>query len=152
MIAKLQRSYSKRGEQLTEGFESCSLVAYYDLKGVLTIGWGHTGSVYPGQTITREQADELLCCDVATAVNAVNKFVTIPLTQNEFDALVDFVFNIGVTAFVSSHCLAYLNSSHFDLAEVEFLKWDHASGKVVSGLLRRRTAERNLFEEHDAVA
>lgn len=146
--------YSKSGMRLTEGFENCRLVAFYDLLagGVLTIGWGHTGSVYPGQTITQEQADELLRSDIATAVNTVNKFVSVPLTQNEFDALVDFVYNCGVTAFVSSTMHKFINRNMMEDAAQQFELWDHASGKVVAGLLRRRIAERNLFEEHDAVA
>lgn len=142
--------YSKDGMKLTERFESCRLQAYYDLKGVLTIGWGHTGSVYPGQTITQETADELLRADISSAQNAVNKFITVSLTQNEFDAIVDLVFNIGITVFISSHLTFYLNHGQMESAAQEFEKWDHASGIVVAGLLRRRIAERNLFEEHDA--
>jgi lysozyme len=149
MITKLQRTYSKSGEQLTESFESCRLTSYYDSKGVLTIGWGHTGSVYPGQTITQEKADELLRCDIATAVNAVNKFVTVSLTQNEFDALVDFVYNCGVSAFIDSTLYKFINRNLIEDAAKQFELWDHSGGKVVAGLLRRRIAERNLFEEHD---
>src|SRR5215469_12900903 len=88
--------YSKTGIALTERFESLRLTAYRDLTGVLTIGYGHTGpEVYEGQTITEETATGLLFQDVQVASHAVNFLVLVPLTQAEFDALVDFCFNVG---------------------------------------------------------
>lgn len=141
--------YSKTGDALTKGFESCRLVAYYDSKGVLTIGWGHTGSVYPGMVITQEKADELLRGDYATAEAGVNRCVTVKITQNEFDALVDEFFNVGVTAMCGSTEIRLLNSGDYQGAAGEFAKWDHAGGKVIAGLLRRRIAERTLFEESE---
>jgi len=138
--------YSKDGLALTESFESCKLVAYQDVKGVWTIGWGHTGVlVRPGLTCTQEQADAWLLEDCAAAEQAVNRFVCVAINQHEFDALVDFAFNCGITAFANSTLLKKLNSGDIPGAAHEFEKWDHASGKVVAGLLRRRLAEEKEF-------
>ncbi len=138
--------YSKSGLALTEQFESCRLTAYPDIKGVLTIGWGHTGTdVRPGLVITQEQADALLLQDVQNAVNHLNHLVTVPLTQPEFDALVDFCFNAGCGAFAGSTLLRLLNSGDYAGAAKQLELWDHAGGKVVAGLLRRRQAEAAEF-------
>jgi lysozyme len=138
--------YSKQGLALTEGFESCRLTAYRDIKGVLTIGYGHTGSdVTEGLTWTQDQADTALVCDAQHAVNTVNRLVTIELSQTAFDALVDFVFNVGSGNFAGSTMLKLINSGNLDAAAEEFSKWDQASGQVISGLLRRREAEANEF-------
>ena len=138
--------YSKTGLQLTEQFESCRLTAYQDVKGIWTIGWGHTGAeVIQGYTITQIQADMQLVVDMHNAESAVNELVTITLTQGEFDALVDFCFNCGINAFRGSTMRAYLNAGNIALAALQFAAWDHASGQVVSGLLRRRLAEEQEF-------
>lgn len=144
----MNMKYSKSGLRLTEGFESVRLKAYQDLHGVWTIGWGHTASVYPSMVITQSQAISLLLGDVASAVATVNNYVKIQLTQNEFDACVDFCFNCGNTAFRESTMLKLINQNQLQLAADEFDKWDHAAGKEVAGLLRRRNSERDLFEEH----
>ena len=144
MINRLQ--YSKQGQDLTKQFESCRLTAYPDVKGVMTIGWGHVGrEVKAGYTITQVQADAQLVVDYQNAVTAVNQLVTFQLNQEEFDAIVDLVFNIGVGAFGTSTMRALLNQGDIAGAALEFARWDHASGQVVAGLLRRRLAERNEF-------
>lgn len=138
--------YSKQGLDLTKGFESCRLVAYRDIKGVLTIGWGHTGpEVVEGLVWSQNQADSQLVMDTLHATNVVNRMVTTPLSQNEFDAVVDLVFNIGSGNFEGSTMLKLLNAGDFANAANEFAKWDHASGQVVAGLLRRRIAEEQEF-------
>lgn len=138
--------YSQSGLKLTEQFESCRLTAYRDIKGVLTIGWGHTGSdVVEGLSISQEQADNLLLHDVQNAVNHVNHLVTIQINQNEFDALVDFAFNCGCGNFASSTLLKLLNTGNLAAAAKEFEKWDYAGGVQVAGLLRRRIAEESEF-------
>ena len=139
-------TYSKSGLALTEQFEGCRLVAYFDQTGRPTIGYGHTSGVLMGDTCTEAQADAWLAQDISWAVNAVNRLVTVALTQPEFDALVDFVFNAGVGNFASSTMLRLLNQGQFVLDSAEFDKWDHAGGQVVAGLLRRRQAETNEFE------
>lgn len=138
--------YSKQGMALTEQFESCRLVAFKPTPtDPWTIGWGHTKGVEEGQTCSQEQADQWLLDDVGDAENAVNQLVKGGLTQEEFDALVDFVFNVGVDAFANSTMLRLLNEHDIDGAIGEFDKWDHAGGVEVAGLLRRRQAERALF-------
>lgn len=143
--------YSQNGLKLTESFESCRLTAYQDIKGIWTIGWGHTGTdVVPGLTITQAQADALLLHDVQNAVNHVNHLVTIPLNQCEFDALVDFAFNAGCGAFASSTMLKLLNSGDYAGAAAQFDRWDMAGGQHVAGLLRRRQAETDLFNSQNS--
>ncbi len=139
-------SYSKNGLSLTESFEGVRLTAYQDQVGVWTIGYGHTGAdVHVGLTITQDQANNLLVADVASAAAAVNRLVTVPLTQDEFDALVDFVFNAGMHNFATSTLLRDLNANNFTDAAAQFERWAHAGGVVVAGLLRRRQAEARLF-------
>lgn len=138
--------YSKQGLALTENFESCRLTAYRDIKGVLTIGYGHTGSdVTEGLTWTQDQADMQLVCDTQSAVNTVNRLVTAPMTQGVFDSLVDFVFNVGSGNFAGSTLLKLLNSGDTESAAQQFERWDYAGGVQIAGLLRRREAEANEF-------
>jgi len=141
-------TYGKDGLALTEQSEGCRLTAYQDQVGVWTIGYGHTGAdVVSGLTITQAQADALLVSDVAAAAAFVNQAVTVPLQQDEFDALVDFVFNLGRAAFAGSTLLKDLNAGDFAGAAGQFDLWDHAGGQVVAGLLRRRQQETALFEQ-----
>jgi lysozyme len=141
-------TYSQDGLALTEQFEGCMLTAYQDQVGVWTIGYGHTGSdVHSGLTITQDQAEALLASDIAAAAVFVNQAVTVPLAQNEFDALVDFVFNLGRGAFAGSTLLKELNAGQFSNAAAQFALWSHAGGQVVAGLLRRRQAEMALFQQ-----
>ena len=137
--------YSKDGLHLTEQFEGCRLVAYPDIKGVWTIGYGHTRGVSYGDVITQEQADTYLMADIQVAVAHVNAGVKVPLTQNEFDALVDFLFNVGGGAFDSSTMLRQLNAGNYQSAADQFVVWDHAGGKVIADLLRRREVEKQDF-------
>ena len=138
--------YSKQGLALTEGFESCRLTAYQDVKGVWTIGYGHTGpEVVAGLVWTQDQADTALVCDIQSAVNTVNRLVTSPMTQGVFDSLVDFVFNVGSGNFAGSTLLKLLNSGDTESAAQQFERWDYAGGVQIAGLLRRREAEANEF-------
>jgi lysozyme len=138
--------YSKTGLALTETFESCRLIAYQDSRGIWTVGWGHVGpEVKEGYTVTQVQADCQLTIDMHNAVSAVNRLVDVPLTQEEFDAIVDFIFNCGIGAFGGSTMRALLNQKNYAAAALEFAKWDHANGQIVAGLLRRRIAEEQEF-------
>lgn len=137
--------YSKDGMALTEYFEGFRDTAYQDSKGVWTIGYGHTRGVHHGMTCTQADADKWLLEDVAEAANAVNLYVKPGVTQEEFDALVDFTFNVGITAFRTSTLLSKFNDNDVQGAIDEFEKWDMSGGKVIAGLLRRRNAERALF-------
>ena len=137
--------YSKMGLSLTEAFEGVRLVAYQDSGGVWTIGYGHTQGVYPGMTCLPQQAFAWLQSDTLAAQSAVNQLVNVALTQTEFDALTDFVFNLGTTAFARSTLLRLLNSGDYAAAANEFERWDLCNGQVVAGLLRRRQAEEAEF-------
>lgn len=138
--------YSKQGLDLTKAFESCRLTAYRDIKGVLTIGYGHTGpEVVEGLVWTQDQADSQLIMDLQHAVTVVNNLVTIGLSQPAFDAVVDLVFNIGSGNFRNSTMLKLLNVGNLEAAAEQFDRWDEAGGKKVAGLLRRRKAETEEF-------
>jgi lysozyme len=145
-------TYSRDGLHLTEQFEACRLTAYRDVKGVWTIGYGHTRGVYEGMVITQAQAEAFLLEDVKAASDAVNRLVTIAITQDEFDALVDFAFNCGIGALTGSTLLKDLNDGNFSAASDQFEVWDHASGQVIVGLLRRRLAEKAEFVKGEVAA
>ncbi len=142
-------NYSKNGLHLTEQFEGCKLTAYPDPAtggDPWTIGYGHTGSeVHSGMTITQEQAENYLAEDVKKAEADVNAKVNVEITQNEFDALVDFAFNCGCGNLNNSTLLKKLNAGDYEGAAHEFEKWDMAAGHHMAGLLRRREAEELLF-------
>ena len=140
-------AYSKAGIQLTERFEGCRLAAYPDTGGVWTIGYGHTHGVHPGMTCTLEQAEAWLREDIQAAADAVNRLVKISLKQTEFDALVDFVFNLGAGAFARSTMLKDINAGNFAAAALQFPLWDRDAGRVLAGLLHRRLAEEAEFNE-----
>ena len=143
-------NYSKNELHLTENFEGLRLTAYPDPAthgDPWTIGYGHTGAeVHQGMTITQEQAEEFLMQDVQKAVQTVNLKVHTDLTQNEFDALVDFVFNCGAGNFAGSTLLKKINAGDMEGAALEFQKWDKAAGHVMAGLVRRKQAETDLFK------
>ncbi len=139
--------YSKAGLALTERFEQFRSQAYADPGGVLTIGYGHTGpEVVKGLSCTYAQAIAWLYADTQTAQDCVNNYVTCPVTQGEYDALVDFAFNVGCGAFIHSTCLAALNGGDLDTAAEQFDNWKYDHGKPLAGLLRRRQAETAEFD------
>lgn len=111
-----------------------------------TAGWGHTGpDVHPGMAVMREMAVAWLRADVAAAEAEVKRAVRVGLNQEEYDALVDFVFNIGNGNFETSTLLRKLNAGDTDGAIAEFARWNKAGGEVLAGLVKRREAERVLF-------
>lgn len=135
---------------LVSNFEGLRLEAYQDSVGVWTIGYGSTGDhVYPGKTITKDEAEQLLMEDAERFVEAVNDYVTVPLTQYQFDALVSFSFNLGQGALHDSTLLEILNTEDYNGAASEFSKWVYAGGKRLRGLVRRRKGERLMFEGKD---
>ena len=142
--------YSKRGLDLTEKFEGFRPQAYLDSVGVPTIGYGHTLGVKMGDSCYRLQAESWLLSDAQKVVDSINNDYTGPeLTQNEFDALVDFGFNLGVHALEGSTLWRKLMAGDIAGAAAEFPKWDRAGGQEVAGLLRRRQSEQSLFMEAD---
>ena len=113
---------SPNGVKLLHGSEACRLTAYQDVKGVWTIGWGHIGpSVCKGLTWTQAQADAQFAIDVSGAEHSVNAGVSAPISQNQFDALVDFTFNVGSGAFSGSTLLRLLNHRDYEGASEQFL-------------------------------
>jgi len=136
---------SPKCQRLIEQFEGRANLAYLDGGGVWTIGVGHTGGVKKGQVATGAEIDCWFAEDVARAVAGVNKAVTVPVTQNQFDAMVCLAFNIGVAAFTSSTLVRKLNSGDVAGAALQFVRWNQDNGKVVAGLTRRRQAEADLF-------
>jgi lysozyme len=142
----MNMQYGKDGLNLTKDFEKCRLMPYLDGGGVPTDGWGNTHKVVMGVPITQEKADADLLCNVQDAVDAVNDYVAVVLTQAQFDALVDFVFNVGVQAFKQSTLLRKLNLGDYQGAHDQFDRWNMDNGKVVNGLQRRRDEEQKLWE------
>lgn len=141
--------YSENGLRLTMEFEGCRLESYLDTGEVASIGYGHTNGVKLGQTCTLEMAKEWLAEDVAWGEESIKKMVHVVLTQNQFDALVDFVFNIGSGHFLTSTLLRFLNLGNYERAAKEFERWNEDNGVVVDGLTRRRLAEKKLFLMED---
>lgn len=141
---------SENGINLIKQFEGCRLTAYQDSVGVWTIGYGWTQSVdgnpvAKGMVITQQKADDLLKQGVVQYENGVNSLVKVQLNQNQFDALVDFAYNLGVNALKGSTLLKKLNTGDYAGAANEFTKWNKAGGKELAGLTRRREAEKSLF-------
>jgi lysozyme len=140
--------YSDAGMALTKDFEGLRLTAYQDVAGIWTVGYGHVGpAILAGMTISKADAEALLRADLADAVACVNRAVRVTITQNQFDAMVDFCFNAGRGNFLQSTLLRKVNLQDFAGAAVQFGLWVHAGGEVVSGLVRRRKAEAVLFME-----
>lgn len=142
------RKTSLAGIALIKRSEGLRLVAYKDLgpTGILTIGWGHTGpDVRPTMKITEAQAEVLFRADLEEAERAVRDLVKVPILQGQFDALVDFVFNLGAKALAGSTLLRMLNKQDYTDAGHQLIKWVYAGGQVQPGLLRRRTDARNLW-------
>jgi len=130
---------------LIRHFEGKRLKAYQDSVGVWTIGYGHTTNVKPGQVITEDEAEELLRFDLEWVEKAILRNVDVPLTQEQFDALATFIYNLGETNFRRSTLLKKLNREDYAGAANEFPKWNKAGGRVLRGLVRRREAEKKLF-------
>ena len=139
-------SFSQKGLAFIERHEGYSDKIYLDSAGNPTIGYGHL--IKEGEDfskgITKEKAAELLSQDTKIAVDAVNRLVTATLSQTQFDALVDFTYNLGAGSLGKSTLLTNINAG-LDVVEENFTDWNHAGGKVVEGLTIRRTDEWNLF-------
>lgn len=148
---------SPRGINLIKTFESCRLTAYNDNPqnpdmGKWTIGWGQTGPwVRPGITITQRVADDTLVADLRSRESAVAKMVSrIQVRQWEFDALIDFAYNLGLAALQGSTLIGRLLQTKPDtrdrrLVATEFSKWVYQGQTMLDGLLRRRMAEADLY-------
>lgn len=137
---------SERGLSLIKSFEGLRLRAYKCPAEVWTIGYGHTKGVKEGMIITEQQAEQFLIDDLKASEYAVGRLVKKPLLQNQFDALVSFVFNLGEGNFSRSTLLKRVNDNpHNPLIREQFMKWVFAGGKVLQGLINRRKAEADLY-------
>lgn len=130
---------------LIRQFEGMLLNAYADPGGIWTIGYGHTKGVREGMHCSLAQANVWLEYDAAEAAEAVNRLVTADLTQHQFDALTDFVFNLGSSALEASTLLRKLNAGDYEGAADEFPRWVYDNHVKLPGLVKRREAERALF-------
>ncbi len=143
------KTISGNGLEMVKHFEGLYLKAYRCPAGVWTIGYGHTGlthqdgTVKAGRKITKAQAHELLAHDMGKFEARVNALVKVPLSQNEFDALVSFDFNTGGLA--KSTLLKRLNTGAYSEVPWQLMRWTKAGGKVLAGLVRRRRSEANLW-------
>ena len=146
---------SDKGIDFIKRHEALRLNAYLDAVGVWTIGYGHTGGVNGGDAISEKQAEEFLRADLATAERALNS-TRLQLNQNQFDALVSFIFNVGVgrpkshpkgpAGFLGSTLLIKARHDVNDPAiRKEFERWIYAGGKILNGLIRRRKEEADLY-------
>lgn len=136
---------SLEGLTLIRSFEGFSATPYKDAAGVLTIGYGHTKTAHKYSLITKQQAEDLLRQDIEPFERAVSRYVRVPLTQNEYDALVSLAYNIGVNGFAKSSLLKDLNQDNRLAAADHFRDWVHAGGRKNEGLKRRRDVERQVF-------
>ena len=128
----------------SEGFRS---QLYLDIAGLPTIGYGHRlleGEPFP-DGISEGHAEEILAQDARAAETAVLRLVKVPLTQGQFDALVDFVFNLGAGRLAESTLLKDLNAGRYDAAAEQLLRWDHVGATESTDLKARRQAEFALW-------
>jgi len=138
---------SEQGLALLKQSEGFSATPYICPAGKSTIGYGHV--IISGEeftdSISKEQAETIIIQDVNTSEQAVSRLVKIPLNQNQFDALVVFVYNIGIEAFEKSTLLKDLNAGNIPAALLEWGRWVYGGGKILEGLVARREAEKALF-------
>lgn len=136
---------SQTGLELIKQFETLETNAYLCPAGIPTIGYGHTHGVSMGDKCTTQQADAWLQEDCLVAELTIGANVKVPLSQNQFDALVSFIFNLGSGNFAGSTLLKKLNAGDYAGAAEEFGKWVSAGGRKLGGLVMRRAAEKALF-------
>jgi len=147
--------YFEASGDFKEGGDKRFLKSYKDAVGVWTIGYGHTGkehndgSVKEGMTITPEEADDLLLYDIAGFAKAVRSLVKVNLNQDQFAALVSFAFNLGTGNLGSSTLLRLVNAGDLEGAAAQFGRWVYAGKTKLNGLVKRRAAERILFNGKD---
>ena len=140
---------SVEGLTLIKKFEGLELKAYQCAAGVWTIGYGSTKDVKEGDTLTQKEADNLLLHEMQEYEGYIKELVKVPLKQNQFDALVSWVFNLGPANLKASTMLKFLNAGDYHLIPSQIKRWNKANGKVLEGLIRRREAEALMFEDKD---
>lgn len=142
----MARAINDAGVRLVQEFEGLRLDAYLCPAGIPTIGYGATGpDIRMGMTWTEDQAEERLADDLAKFCDGVDRLVRVPLTNNQFAALVSFAYNVGLGALAGSTLLRKLNAGDYQGAADQLPRWARGGGRVLPGLVRRRDAERDLF-------
>lgn len=142
----MTRQINQSGLAIEKKFEGGPfLQAYRCPAGVWTIGYGHTRDVVEGMTCTVAQAEAWLLEDNEDAQDNVSREVSVPLNDNQFSALVSFVFNLGAGALAHSTLLRLLNAGKYDEVPGQLAQWCHADGVTLEGLVRRRAAEAALW-------
>ena len=136
---------SQYGIDLIKHFEGCELKAYKCPAGVWTIGYGHTKGVQEGDEWSESHANHMLEVELEEYEGYVDKYVTAPLGQNQFDALVSWTYNLGGGNLSASTMLKVLNAGEYDEVPNQMLRWNKAGGKVLEGLNSRRQAEADMF-------
>lgn len=141
---------SRNGIEFIKKEEGLVLNAYLCPANVLTIGYGHTNGVKKGDKITEEQAEDFLVNDLLYSERIVNKMVKVKLNQNQYDALVSFVFNVGSGNFINSTLLKKLNAgAKSDEICVELRRWVFSKGKKLPVLVARRQRECELYQREE---
>jgi lysozyme len=154
------RQINDDGLRLISQWEGLYLRAYHgaaDRPGLLTIGYGHTDAAGPptvtaGMTVTKDEAEAILRNDLSKCEQSVENMVAVELTDNQFAALVSFVFNVGEGIFGGSTLLRKLNKGDYSSVPTELMKWTRANGVRVQGLANRRAAEAGLWAKGSPVA
>ena len=134
-----------KGLEMIKHFEGLELGAYKCAAGVWTIGYGHIKDVQEGDVITEQEADDMLVEELKEYENYINTLVKCDLNQNQFDALVSWVYNLGPANLQASTLLKVLNAGDYAGVPAQIMRWNKAGGKVLEGLTRRRQAEADLF-------
>ena len=140
------RHVTEQGLELVKVFERFEPSVYICPAGYPTIGFGHV--VLKGESfgeISEDRAEEILANDLLKAERAVLRLIRVPLSDSMFDALCSFTFNVGGGALQRSSLRAALNRGDYEAAADNFMRWVWAGGRKLRGLVRRRTAERNMF-------
>ena len=143
------RMISEEGKALIKKFEGCELEPYRCSAGVLTCGYGHTKTVTEGEVWSQAHAEHMLDLDLEEFEGYIHDLVKVDLTQNQFDALVAWTFNLGPTNLRESTLLKVLNNGKHDQVPAQIVRWNRAGGEVLDGLVRRRKAEALLWEGKD---
>ena len=140
---------SQKGIDLIKEFEGFRKEAYLCPGLVWTIGYGHTRGVHEGDKITEREAEMLLREDLEEAEYVVDRLITAEIDQNQFDALVSLVYNIGSGNFHKSTIRRLINEGCWDIARLEhaWKMWNKSNGRVLKGLVRRREAEFELYKK-----
>ena len=146
---RINMNIGTKGLDLIKFFEGLELNAYKCAAGVWTIGYGHTKGVQEGDSISEEQANEMLAEELKEYENYINTLVTVELNQDQFDAMVSWVYNLGGGNLKASTLLKVLNAGDYDGVPAQMMRWNKAGGKVLEGLIRRREAEALLYEGKD---